>query len=667
MATEYVLDPYVVDGYHQDTYVNDPYLEAGYVSGVLEGAATVNSVATLSAQGGRLQSATITADAVSTLTTSAQRVKSGSASSSATNTVTADSDITRNAVVDITSALTASVQASARVSPSVDINSTITVTAVPNRVRTGATTLYGGISDGTWDTGNIWDISNNEIWGPLFQVSAFIIIGGTATLTSTATVSALANATVAGATIVSSAGTATASADRIRTASATIQSTAGEVVVGVTDKESGATLSSQSTVSAVGITVLTLSATLSSTATMSVSADRTLGGIVLTSTAGTLSVDGDRIASGQLTFPIIYAGDRTARTITLKGGAQLTTTQAFSGTHSVSISNLGDYVTVSPSADFMSGDFTVEMRIWNSNLTQYPNGIIWDSRTTASNGLYLYVSYGSIGLYEGITSKGLISAGFVNSAWNHIALVRNGTNLKVFVNGVQKINATGTTTNYGNRTNYLNGNYLGGSPTRGYLDEVRFSTSVRYTSAFTPSTTAFVNDDNTRLLAHFDDGLLDDNGYQRISFRTLLSLGGTVTVGIGAIGGLATLSTITTVSVSGGRIRTSSATVASQATVDSIGGVIVGAQATISAFNTVVSVLFLYRVDPFRIYRIPSENRLAIITEETRIYTPLSETRINTIEQETRTREIASETRSLEVQPLELVDVAGTPIDRRQG
>jgi hypothetical protein len=51
----------------------------------------------------------------------------------------------------------------------------------------------------------------------------------------------------------------------------------------------------------------------------------------------------------------------------------------------------------------------------------------------------------------------------------------------------------------------------------GWLDEVRISNSARYTTTFTPSTTAFVNDANTLLLIHADGTdaatvFRDDNG-----------------------------------------------------------------------------------------------------------------------------------------------------------
>ena len=57
----------------------------------------------------------------------------------------------------------------------------------------------------------------------------------------------------------------------------------------------------------------------------------------------------------------------------------------------------------------------------------------------------------------------------------------------------------------------------------------------------------------------------------------------------------------------------------------------------------------LYKIDPERILRILSESRINMITEET------------------RAQQILNETRNLVVQHTQLVDIAGTPIDRREG
>jgi len=75
----------------------------------------------------------------------------------------------------------------------------------------------------------------------------------------------------------------------------------------------------------------------------------------------------------------------------------------------------------------------------------------------------------------------------------------------------------------------------------------------------------------------------------------------------------------------------------------------------------------LYKIDPERILTILSEIRSLEITQETRLFDLNTETRINIIAQETRSKQILSETRNLVVQHNLLIDVAGTPRDRREG
>lgn len=88
--------------------------------------------------------------------------------------------------------------------------------------------------------------------------------------------------------------------------------------------------------------------------------------------------------------------------------------------------------------------------------------------------------------------------------------------------------------------------------------------------------------------------------------------------------------------------------------------------ATFSAFNSVLSALTIFNIDPFRVYTIPTESRIAVIEQDTRIFNVKSENRVNTIEAETRTNQVPSESRYLVVQPLKLVEEAGT-LDRREG
>lgn len=97
------------------------------------------------------------------------------------------------------------------------------------------------------------------------------------------------------------------------------------------------------------------------------------------------------------------------------------------------------------------------------------------------------------------------------------------------------------------------------------------------------------------------------------------------------------------------------------------GGRLFGGIIDIQAFVTTVSALTIFNIDPFRVYPVDAESRTLQIVAESRIYKPKTETRINIITEEERSYNVKSETRTVEVQPLELVEVAGNPLDRRQG
>lgn len=103
-----------------------------------------------------------------------------------------------------------------------------------------------------------------------------------------------------------------------------------------------------------------------------------------------------------------------------------------------------------------------------------------------------------------------------------------------------------------------------------------------------------------------------------------------------------------------------------EATIFINGGVLRDGSATLNALNAVLATLTIYNIDPYRIYTIPTESRIATIEADTRIFSIDSENRLNTLEKETRTIQIDSESRYLEVQRLRLFDQFGVK-DRREG
>ncbi len=111
----------------------------------------------------------------------------------------------------------------------------------------------------------------------------------------------------------------------------------------------------------------------------------------------------------------------------------------------------------------------------------------------------------------------------------------------------------------------------------------------------------------------------------------------------------AQLNSTSTISAVGIRRFNVQETLLAISTVSSTGGTLQQVTVSLPAVTSGLATLIAYSVDPERILRILSESRINMITEET------------------RSQQILSETRKLVVQHTRLVDIAGTPIDRREG
>jgi len=111
----------------------------------------------------------------------------------------------------------------------------------------------------------------------------------------------------------------------------------------------------------------------------------------------------------------------------------------------------------------------------------------------------------------------------------------------------------------------------------------------------------------------------------------------------------AQLNSISNITALAARIRNAQTQFTVISTVNATTGTNQEVTVTLPAVTSTLIISIVYSVDPERIFNI------------------LSETRINMIAQETRAQQILSETRKLVVQHTQLVDIAGTPIDRREG
>lgn len=213
---------------------------------------------------------------------------------------------------------------------------------------------------------------------------------------------------------------------------------------------------------------------------------------------------------------------RAPHSVTAMGNAQVSTTQVKFGTGAYTSNSLNGYLKVTPYNDFAFGrrDFTVEFWFYPTNISSQQS--FFGTRPYATNGAYpamFMYNTGSLGFYTAGGYRITTTIRPTLNAWNAIALVRSGTVLTYYINGVNAGGQWATDT-----TNYLAAScefgsddyFPGGSPIKGYMDEIRVSNIARYTANYTPATQPFTNDVNTLLLVHCDGSngstvFIDDN------------------------------------------------------------------------------------------------------------------------------------------------------------
>ena len=197
----------------------------------------------------------------------------------------------------------------------------------------------------------------------------------------------------------------------------------------------------------------------------------------------------------------------SAHVMTARGGGKTTTTSPKFGTASYIGDGTGDYVNTPDSADFNFGTAPVTVDMWVKpvNMTSYPwlFGHYNDAVNNYAGG-YLNPN-GSIGwivLVGGVTKLDYVSAAgaVVTGSWQHIAFVRNGTSVLIFVDGVSK-SLTAYTAVGANALGDFTGTFaIGCFPDgtsnclNGNIDEVRISKGIaRWTADFTPPASEYTS------------------------------------------------------------------------------------------------------------------------------------------------------------------------------
>ena len=204
-----------------------------------------------------------------------------------------------------------------------------------------------------------------------------------------------------------------------------------------------------------------------------------------------------------------YADLNATEKGSLRGWWNFDNTTAAVNNSSILFDGESDTLTITDSEfAFGNDDFTYECWVnFVDRTNDSSQQVFFDSRESnaADKGVYCFKNTShQIAFYDGSG----VSAGttaMANDTWYHLAWSRSSGTLKMFVDGSQEFSGSEDTDCTDDQLT-IGADYGNSSGAHhcidGYLDEIRVSDTARYTAGFTPSTTAFVSDANTKLLIH---------------------------------------------------------------------------------------------------------------------------------------------------------------------
>lgn len=155
------------------------------------------------------------------------------------------------------------------------------------------------------------------------------------------------------------------------------------------------------------------------------------------------------------------------------------------------------YIRTTVDSEFtITGDFTIECWVYPFSIGATWGSFLLDTRNTsvtAGTGYYLTYGYsgvsGKVSFGNQVHAELLSNTTLTNNAWSHLAIVRSGSNVRMYINGVSQTQEvtysgtyTATTFNLG-----VSANDAGTTGISGYVDEYRITLAARYTANFTPT------------------------------------------------------------------------------------------------------------------------------------------------------------------------------------
>jgi hypothetical protein len=191
-------------------------------------------------------------------------------------------------------------------------------------------------------------------------------------------------------------------------------------------------------------------------------------------------------------------------TVTINGTPKLNSTIKKIGASSMYFDGSSEYLTLAAHADWLfgTGDFTVDFWVRFSSLPssfyffQVDDNKLYMKR--AGGNLYLSRDAGTLIVTEPWTPT--------LDTWYHIAVARSGSTNKLFIDGSEVDSSTdGASMGASDAVLNIAAHSTPAFYFHGFIDEFRITKGeARWTEAFTPPTSAYTSDANTKLLLHFD-------------------------------------------------------------------------------------------------------------------------------------------------------------------
>jgi hypothetical protein len=194
------------------------------------------------------------------------------------------------------------------------------------------------------------------------------------------------------------------------------------------------------------------------------------------------------------------------KTVTAVGNAKISTSAYKFGSSSAVFDGSGDYLSIPYDANFnlASTDFTIEFWVnfnalgYSGLFSKHTSGVALDYEISLFNSTTIRFNRSNLSVIDATFPA--LSTG----VWYHIAVVGSGGSVSIYLNGTRYAGPTATTITNSVTTYVIIGASSWNSPAsflNGYMDELRFSKTARYSGAsFTVPTSAFNNADGSNEL-----------------------------------------------------------------------------------------------------------------------------------------------------------------------